>query len=1486
MAQFSPETARAAETIVLDEVPAKVRVHVLAKTIGVTSKDLIAALAATGVEGKVASSSVTRDQVEALVAAARAQGGSGDGAGSAATGEGTTTRAAATRRTSDGAKAAKGTKATKSTKAAKSTKRTAGATSAKASTGAEAAQDTGEAVSPENAENAANAGSAVNEAKAEPAKKTRATKSTKRTAGAKSSKATKATKATTAGKASSTKDGAATRKATKATKTTKAATTTEPAAADDAATSGRSGTPAPDAASSEMPVFLPPSEDAAGTTAGAATAATAAAADPGETAADTQTDADASGAEQSGGQRSSRRRPRRRTTKRTTAAETSAEAPEAPDADGAPARQASAGTAEASDSRDDTRENTHDDTHDDAREDAGTDPATGTGAPRRRRVRRIIRRVGAARVSDEAGADDAGSTDRARGGNRSDDRDGDAGQAEDGRNRRGGRGRGRGRGGDRGSAASTPSRTQDDDRQESPKESAKETSRGSRKGRQKDQGNQGKDQGNQGKDHGSNGKDHGNQGGNGKDQGKDSKDHGSNGKDGKDQGGRTVEVVDEPVKLKGSTRLESKRRWRQEQDNETPRPISRAEFRARRELVHRSLVVRDSERTDHAGTTTQVGVTENGMLVEHFVTSETQQSIVGNIYLGRVQNVLASMEAAFIDIGTGRNAVLYAGEVDWRSEYLHSRHRRIDAALKQGDQILVQVIKDPVGHKGARLTNRISFAGRFLVYLPGGTSAGISRRLPEGERKRLKEVLKRVIPGDGGAIIRTAAEGVSEEMIGEDVTALHDRWLEIRAREKKARSRRGSTPETMYEEPNMLVKVIRDIFNEGFNELVVDGDASWSVVQSYVHRMAPDLEDRLVRWNRRQHGGQDVFAAKELDAQLEKALSRKVWLPSGGHLIFDRTEAMTVVDVNTGSFTGAGGNLEQTVTENNLEAAEEIVRQIRLRDIGGMIVVDFIDMVLEENQDLVLRRLTEHLSRDRTRHNVSEVTSLGLVQMTRKRLGTGLLEAFSTPCEACDGRGLVIHPDPVEPEEDDGDRRRDHGGREGRRQAQREQERAEEIRKRTADEVRRAHEAEESGEDDDAATATAAAGAGRGRGRGDDGARSGRDAGADGTAGTADDSGDDGSGRGRSRRGRRGSGRRTVSAARRSEQSGVSGATRRSRSADADGRADADADVRADTGAETGAEASAASSRGAGSSGDRPTVVRRRRIVRRGTGLAAAGRPTRTGRPRRTDDADVAEIAAEALRRAAAEDPDEPTGENYVPEDVLRGGGDPAASGAGTRAGAGDAEATGDSTGDAAGDSAGDGHRRSRRTRRVVRKTTGSGNATGATGAKSAGKTGKTGKTGNAKDTGNATGGRKTGNDGNAKKTGNAGNAKGRADGAAREAGTRRGGGTDRDARAAYEEARREFEASPRRRRSVRGNSRSDVAPTPADFGVTPEDGAPSGGPSGGSGRGDAPARGGRRGGAADRDATPDDRDTGAGRSGGGRSSGRSRRRRVVRRNG
>lgn len=513
-----------------------------------------------------------------------------------------------------------------------------------------------------------------------------------------------------------------------------------------------------------------------------------------------------------------------------------------------------------------------------------------------------------------------------------------------------------------------------------------------------------------------------------------------------------ADIVDEPVRLRGSTRLESRRKWRAENRRDSRHVVSRSEFLARRESVERIMVVRDSERSDHPGLTTQVGVVEDGMLVEHFVTSETQQSMVGNVYLGTVQNVLSSMEAAFIDLGTGRNAVLYAGEMNWHSPHLRSKSRRIDAALRPGDQIMVQVIKDPVGHKGARLTARISFAGRFLVYFPGGTTAGISRKLPEAERKRLKNILSRVIPGDGGAIIRTAAENVDEEDIGADVQRLHNIWEGVLEEEKRVRKSKGAKPVTLYEEPNMLIKVIRDILNPDFSQLIVDGEKSWSMVRNYVSKMAADLSDRVVKWHPEQHGGQDVFAGMNLDEQLTKALSRKVWLPSGGHLVFDNTEAMTVVDVNTGSFIGSGGNLEETVTQNNLEAAEEIVRQMRLRDLGGMIVVDFIDMVLEENQDLVLRRLTEFLGRDRTHHKVSEVTSLGLVQMTRKRLGTGLLDTFSTVCEHCGGRGVIIHADPVEHDEQQEERpRRDHGNRKERQQARREKKRREEIRQRRAE---------------------------------------------------------------------------------------------------------------------------------------------------------------------------------------------------------------------------------------------------------------------------------------------------------------------------------------------------------------------------------------------------------------------------------------------------
>ncbi|WP_297453804.1 translation initiation factor IF-2 N-terminal domain-containing protein [uncultured Corynebacterium sp.] len=478
----------------------------------------------------------------------------------------------------------------------------------------------------------------------------------------------------------------------------------------------------------------------------------------------------------------------------------------------------------------------------------------------------------------------------------------------------------------------------------------------------------------------------------------------------------THDEVEEPQAIKGSTRLEAQRRRRIERREESRKRhvISEAEFLARRESVERTMVVRERKRHDHSGIVTEVGVLEDDLLVEHFVTSDTQTTQIGNIYLGRVQNVLPSMEAAFIDIGTDRNGVIYVGDLNWKLLGTKSRSRKIEHALKAGDQILVQVSKDPIGHKGARLTTHISMAGRFLVYVPGGRSAGISRKLPEPERKRLKSILSEVTPEGSGTIIRTAAEGVSKEAIEADIKRLESQWQEIWEASEAAKAKRGAKPIALYEEPDMLVKVVRDVFNEDFSRLVVEGDRPWNTVTDYIGDLAPELEPRLQRYFAKEHGGADVFENFRIDEQLAKALDRKVWLPSGGTLVIDRTEAMTVIDVNTGKFTGAGGNLEETVTRNNLEAAEEIVRQMRLRDLGGMIVVDFIDMVLPENQDLVLRRLKEALGRDRSRHEVSEVTSLGLVQMTRKRLGTGLLETFSTPCSCCNGRGLIIHIDPVE----------------------------------------------------------------------------------------------------------------------------------------------------------------------------------------------------------------------------------------------------------------------------------------------------------------------------------------------------------------------------------------------------------------------------------------------------------------------------------------
>ena len=460
--------------------------------------------------------------------------------------------------------------------------------------------------------------------------------------------------------------------------------------------------------------------------------------------------------------------------------------------------------------------------------------------------------------------------------------------------------------------------------------------------------------------------------------------------------------VDQVQALKGSTRLEAKKMRRREGRREGRRrhSISESEFLARRESVERTMVIRDQDGLD------QIAILEDGLLVEHYVARRTQSSMVGNIYLGRVQNVLPSMEAAFVDVGRGRNAVLYAGEVNWDAVGMEGKPRRIESALKSGDPVLVQVTKDPIGHKGARLTSQITLAGRYLVLIPGGSMMGISRKLPDKERARLKKILKAVVPSGSGVIVRTAAEGATEEQIRDDVARLNRQWEDI----EKKRTSTKSAPTLLRGEPELAVRVVRDIFNEDFSKLVIEGRDTYATVKEYVDELSPELSDRVEQWV----GTQDVFHAHRIDEQLAKGMDRKVWLPSGGTLIIDRTEAMTVIDVNTGKFIGAGGTLEETVTRNNLEAAEEIVRQLRLRDIGGIVIIDFVDMVLESNRDLVLRRLVECLGRDRTRHQVTEITSLGLVQMTRKRVGEGLVEAFSTPCEACEGRGFIVHHHPVE----------------------------------------------------------------------------------------------------------------------------------------------------------------------------------------------------------------------------------------------------------------------------------------------------------------------------------------------------------------------------------------------------------------------------------------------------------------------------------------
>jgi Rne/Rng family ribonuclease len=429
--------------------------------------------------------------------------------------------------------------------------------------------------------------------------------------------------------------------------------------------------------------------------------------------------------------------------------------------------------------------------------------------------------------------------------------------------------------------------------------------------------------------------------------------------------------------------------------------ITESEFLSRREAVDRSMLVRQiADRT-------QIAIIEDNVMVEHYVNRNSNISYVGNVYLGKVQNVLPSMEAAFVDIGKGRNAVLYAGEVNWDAHGItESQPRKIEHVLKTGQSVLVQVTKDPIGQKGARLTSQISLPGRYLVYVPGGAMSGISKRLPDQERSRLKAILKNLVPDEAGVIIRTAAEGIAEAEIERDVLRLKAQWEDI---EKKANSSSTSAPSLLYGEPDLTVRVIRDIFNEDFNKMLVQGDTAWDDIQNYIGHIAPELASKIEKWS----GPRDIFAESRVEEQLAKAFDRKVYLPSGGSLVIDRTEAMIVIDVNTGKFIGKGGNLEETVTKNNLEAAEEIARQLRLRDMGGIIVIDFIDMTLESNRELVLRRLVECLGRDRTKHQVAEVTSLGLVQMTRKRVGQGLIEAFSTTCESCGGRGIHIHAEPV-----------------------------------------------------------------------------------------------------------------------------------------------------------------------------------------------------------------------------------------------------------------------------------------------------------------------------------------------------------------------------------------------------------------------------------------------------------------------------------------
>jgi ribonuclease E len=402
--------------------------------------------------------------------------------------------------------------------------------------------------------------------------------------------------------------------------------------------------------------------------------------------------------------------------------------------------------------------------------------------------------------------------------------------------------------------------------------------------------------------------------------------------------------------------------------------------------------------TEH-GERDQIAVLEGRDLVQHYVTRAKARSMVGNVYLGRVQNVLPGMEAAFVDVGRGRNAVLYAGEVNWSVEDLDGAPARIERVLKPGQPVLVQVTKDPIGGKGARLTAQISVPGRYLVLAPGSNVTGISRRLPDAERRRLKAIQKKIRPDGHGLIVRTAAEGASEEDLTADVERLLATWKDIEKRSKRAKA-----PSILYEEPELTVRVVRDLFtDEEYRELVTDSPRVYELVTDYLREIAPDLLAKV----RLHQGKLPAFEEFHIVEQIHKGLDRKVWLPSGGYVVIDRTEALTVIDVNTGRSVGKT-NLEETVVNTNLEAAREIARQLRLRDIGGMIVIDFIDMLLEQNKKKVIATLEEALAQDKSRAQVFDISPLGLLEVTRKRVSGGLLEAFSETCPTCEGRGVIL----------------------------------------------------------------------------------------------------------------------------------------------------------------------------------------------------------------------------------------------------------------------------------------------------------------------------------------------------------------------------------------------------------------------------------------------------------------------------------------------